>query len=739
MNTSRVLALLLSALVFEPACRRPSQSPEGTDGPPAPVARKTPVTDVYHGVSVTDDYRWLENRDDPAVRAWSDAENAHARWVLDRLPGVDVIREDVAAIRKIAVPRYGSLSFAGGTLFALRMEPPKQQAVLVAMVSEEDPESATVVVDPEKIDPAGGTSIDWYVPSPDGTLVAVSLSEGGSERGSAHLFDAATGAEVGEVVHRVNYGTALGSLAWDLDGRGFYYTRYPREGERPAADLDFHVQVYHHQLGTPETADRYELGRNFPRIAEYDLARSPDGRFTLANVQNGDGGEFAQYLRRPDGRWLQLTRFTDRIVNAAFGLDGALYLLSRAAFPLGGVLKVPLEEVVRRGGLDLTRRHVIVAASDEAVQETFVSPTTIIPAESLLFVVEAVGGPQRVSIYDLDGRYRGRLPIAPVGGVGEIVHLRGRGRNVVLYEPRSYVDPPGWYRWTSNEGGLVDVARSALTRPFPVDFRDVEVTRLAAVSKDGTRVPMNVLARKGTKLDGHNPTLLVGYGGYGISQTPSFEPIRRLWFDRGGVYVVANLRGGGEFGEAWHLAGNLTRKQNVFDDFIACAEELIRRGYASPGTLAIEGASNGGLLMGAALTQRPDLFKAVVSHVGIYDMLRVELAPNGAFNVPEFGSVKDPEQFRALHAYSPYHHVKDGQACPAILFMTGANDARVDPMHSRKMTARLQAAGAALVLLRTSAKSGHGGGTALDERIAQDVDSLAFLFDQLDMRKPGRQ
>jgi prolyl oligopeptidase len=737
MSTRGVVVLMLQVALAASACRW-REVPAGAGEQRPPATRKAPVTDTYHGVAVSDDYRWLEDWNDPAVRAWSNAQNQYARLILDSLPGVDAIREEVAAIRRIAVPRYGSLQYAGGTLFAWKTQPPKQQAVLVSMISEEDVRTASVVVDPTAIDRTGGTTIDWYVPSPDGKLVAVSLSEGGSERGHVHVFDVTAGAEVGEVVHRVNYGTALGSLAWDQDGGGFYYTRYPREGERPAADLDFYVQVYHHRLGEPESADRYELGKDFPRVAEYDLARSPDGRYVLANVQNGDSGEFAQYLRLPTGRWLQLTRHADRIISAAFGLDDALYLLSRAPFPLGGVLRVPLREIVRSGSLGLTRERVIVAASDEAVLETFVSPTAVIPAESLLFVVEAVGGPQRVSIYDLDGHYRGLLPIAAIGGVGQVVHLRGRGQNVVLYEPRSYVDPPGWYRWTANGAGLVDVARTALTQPFPVDFADVEVSRIWAVSKDGTRVPMNVLARKDTVLDGRNPTLLTGYGGFGISEAPSSDPLRRLWLDRGGVYVVANLRGGGEFGEAWHRAGNLTNKQHVFDDFIACAEELIRRSYTSPAKLAIEGGSNGGLLMGAALTERPDLFKAVVSHVGIYDMLRLELSPNGAFNVPEYGTVKDPDQFRALYAYSPYHHVRNGQAYPAVLFLTGANDARVDPMHSRKMTARLQAAGAELVLLRTSETTGHGGGTPLDARIGEDADVLAFLFDQLNMRKPER-
>ena len=265
-------------------------------------------------------------------------------------------------------------------------------------------------------------------------------------------------------------------------------------------------------------------------------------------------------------------------------------------------------------------------------------------------------------------------------------------------------------------------------------FDDAEVVRDFAISKDGTRVPVNIIRRKGLKLDGTNPTLLYGYGGYGISEKPYFlGSFARLWLDQGGVYVDANLRGGGEYGEEWHMAGNLTHKQNVFDDFLACAQYLIDQKYTSPAHLAIFGGSNGGLLMGAALTQRPDLFRAVVSEVGIYDMLRTELDPNGAFNITEFGTVKDPEQFKALYAYSPYHHVKDGTAYPAVLMMTGENDHRVNPMESRKMIARLQAASSSdhPVLLRTTASAGHGFGTSLDEEIEQRADILSFLFDQL--------
>jgi prolyl oligopeptidase len=267
----------------------------------------------------------------------------------------------------------------------------------------------------------------------------------------------------------------------------------------------------------------------------------------------------------------------------------------------------------------------------------------------------------------------------------------------------------------------------------PVDFDDIEVVREFATSKDGTKVPLNILRKKGLKLDGQNPTLLYGYGGYGISLTPGFDSTRRIWFDAGGVYAVANLRGGGEYGEQWHKAGNLTRKQNVFDDFIAAAEHLIQRRYTSPDKLAVQGGSNGGLLMGAFLTQRPDLARAVVAHVGIYDMLRVELDPNGQFNVTEFGTVNDAAQFQALFAYSPYHHVRSGVKYPAVLLTTGENDGRVNPAQSRKMAARLQAATASdrPILFRSTASAGHGIGTALKERIAEQADVYGFLFDQL--------
>ena len=353
------------------------------------------------------------------------------------------------------------------------------------------------------------------------------------------------------------------------------------------------------------------------------------------------------------------------------------------------------------------------------------------PAPGRLYVVDIIGGPSRVRVFDPQGHPLAAPSLPPISAVDDVVSIGGG--NALLLES-SYLQPAAWYRFDAASGKST---RTALSQVAPYNFDDAEVVREFAVSKDGTRVPLNIIRRKGVKLDGHNPTLLYGYGGYGVNESPFFAgSTTRVWLDQGGVYAIANIRGGGEYGEEWHKAGNLTHKQNVFDDFVACAQHLIDQKYTQPSHLAILGGSNGGLLMGAALTQHPDLFRAVVSHVGIYDMLRVELDPNGEFNTTEFGTVKKRDEFDALYAYSPYHHVKDGTAYPAVLFLTGENDHRVNPLHSRKMTARLQAANSSThpILLRTSSNSGHGIGTALNERIEQGADVLSFLFAQLDVK-----
>ncbi len=688
-----------------------------------PATPKKPVTDKYPGVTVTDDYRWLEDWNDKDVQKWSEAQNTQARAVLDKLPGAETLRAKLTKIMAAKTTSHGALSVRGGKVFAMRRQPPKQQPFLVVMPAADKPDDARVLLDPNELDKKGTTSIDWFVPSPDGKLVAVSISKAGSESGDVHVFDVESGKQTDVVIPRVNNGTAGGDLAWAADSKGFYYTRYPRGKERPAEDVDFYQQLYFHALGTPTEKDRYELGKDLPRIAEIKVDLDNERGRLLASVQKGDGGEFAHFVRSSEGKWQQFADFGDKAVQAAFGPNGDLYVVSRKDAPRGKVLRLSAESP------DLSKATVVIPeGTDTIITDFWTSPDemTVLPTATRLYVTYQMGGPSAIRCFSLDGK---PLPAPKQPEVGAVSALLPAGGDDVIFDATSFTDAGGIYLYRAAKN---ETTKLPLTSPPVVDLSDVKVVREFATSKDGTKVPVNILIPKGVKLDGTNPCLVTGYGGYGVNIEPGFSSVRRILFDHGFVVAVVNLRGGGEYGEEWHTAGNLRKKQNVFDDFAAAIKHMIDRKYTSPGKLGIEGGSNGGLLMGATLTQHPDLMKCVISHVGIYDMLRVELSSNGAFNIPEFGTVKDAEQFKALHAYSPYHHVKDGTKYPAVLFLTGANDPRVDPLQSRKMTARLQAANPdGTVLLRTSASSGHGLGTALSERIEEATDVYAFLFSQL--------
>ncbi len=685
---------------------------------PAPAATpQRPVVDEYFGTRIVDDYRWLENGNDPAVQQWSDDQNERTRKYLDALPGRPELEKRLTELLSDRAPTWFNVIDRHGVLFAMKQQPPKAQPLLVVLKSLDRLEGERVLLDPLALDPSGATAMDFYVPSLDGRHVAVSLSRKGTERGDAHVFETATGQELaGDTVPAVNTGTAGGSLAWTTDG--FFYTRHPLAGERPEADLGFYQQVYFHKLGTSTKADRYELGKDFLRIAENFLATSPDGQWAADLVQKGDGGEYELYLRLPEGRWTKLAAYEDRIVQVRFGRDAALYLLSRKGAPNGQVLRLPLVP----GQPVLAQAKVVVPEGDAAIE-------AVLPTRTRLYLAEQLGGPSRVRMVSLTGATLGTIPTPPVTAQGDLAGV-GREDDVVL-SITGYLSPPGLFRFTAGDSQLHATPYAAKS---PVDLSAYEVVRQECVSRDGTKVPLNIVCRKGLKLDGRNPTLLTGYGGFGISITPRFSPALPVWLEAGGVFVQANLRGGGEFGEAWHQRGMLHDKQNVFDDFLASARWLVAHRYTAPDKLAIEGGSNGGLLMGAALTQAPELFKAVVAHVGYFDMLRFEVAPNGVFNTTEYGSVKNEADFRALAAYSPYQHVKDGTQYPAVLFLTGKNDPRVDPFHSRKMVARLLATGTKQPVLLRTADTGHGIGTPLAERIAQAVDVDAFLFQQLGMQ-----
>ena len=704
-------------------CASPAHSALAETAATPPQTEKIPVTDSYHGVSVVDEYRWLEDGRDPKVKAWVAAQNAYSQAYLSKLPQRDSIVRFLKAARQKEQVRYGDLQYAGGLLFALKRDPQKSASSLVVFRSPEDQASERTVVDLNTLVKGQLFQASWYKPSPDGTMVGMALGTGGSEDAALYVFDVATGKQIGDPVPRVQFATAGGDMAWTGDDKGFYYTRYPQGNERPAEDANFYQQVYYHALGSSSAQDRYVLGKEFPRIGETALETAHDGKHILVTVEDGDGGKYEHFLVAPDGTVNQITHFDDKVVDIQFGADDSLWLLSHSKSDRGeldhlAAGSVKLSDAVR---VIPPMRGSIEGIGSVGEMRHFLA------ADHNLYVTVIDGGPEEILQFDLRGKSEGKVPLPNVASVSTLVPLTG---DAFLYNAGTYTQPPQWFRYNG--------AGAPLALPFKTDtgisLADIEVRREFATSKDGTKVPMTVLMRKGTRLDGANPTFLTGYGGYGISTTPYFlGAFGRLWFDHGGVYVEANIRGGAEYGESWHTAGNLLNKQNVFDDFAACAQHLIDARYTSSQHLAIEGGSNGGLLMGAELTQHPQMFRVVLSEVGIYDMLRVELDPNGSFNVTEFGTVKDPALFKALYAYSPYHHVKAGTKYPAVLFVTGDNDHRVNPAHSRKMIAELQAATTSglPVLLRTNANAGHGVSTDKDEALEERADIYSFLFAQL--------
>ena len=694
---------------------------------PAPIAAKHAVVDSYSGgLKVNDDYRWLEDGSSSATKQWVAAENSHTASLLDRLPQRDKILAFLKQQNAESQTTYGRFQVRNGRLFAMRRDPAASARTLVTFDSPENKASEREILNLGKLMPGTLFQADWYSVSPDGRLVGIALSTGGSEDASLHVFSTATSEPTDEVLPHVQFATAGGSMAWKADSSGFFYTRYPRGSERPADDVNFFEQLYFHRLGTRTSDDTYILGRELPRIAEILLTTSPDHSHILVQVENGDGGEYEFFVVDPDNSVHQISHFDDKLVSATFGTDNSLWVLSRKSFPRGEMLHLA------SAAAPLSSAKLVVHASDASLENNdSIYGARAFVSSDRLFLTAINGGPEEIRIYTLEGERLPNLATPAVASIGSIVPV---GENDFLVSATTYTTPRQWYR-TSGTGEL---------KPIPfrngsaTSLADIEVERVFATSKNGTKVPITLLHRKGLKRDGRNPTILYGYGGYGISSTPEFDPSQRLFYDAGGIYAIANIRGGGEYGEAWHTAGNLLHKQNVFDDFAASAQFLIDQHYTSTAHLAGQGDSNGGLLMGVMITQHPALFHAILSEVGIYDMLRAEHDPNGAFNTSEFGSVMDPSQLKYLYGYSPYHHVVPGTAYPATLFVTGDNDHRVDPAHSRKMTALLQAdtSSKAPILLLTNANAGHGVSTNVNEAELEGADSLAFLYSEIGIILP---
>ena len=676
---------------------------------PPPTATHD-VTDTFFGSVVHDPYRWLEDAGAPAVKQWITAQNAHTEKVMDGFRDARAIAKRVGELALTSTQQIGP-QIVGGTLFYMRQTPPQPQAVLVA---QGWPGGAVeVLVDPNAM--AGTPAITDFWPSPDGKYVAYGTAEGGNEETTIRFIDVATGKTLPDALPHAGGGTTPQALVWDAGGKGVTYVRLP--SGIPSDQSQFNAALYHHVLGSDAKKDTLEFGKGLSKVAEYTLLGSADGQHAAALVHAGDGAPDEVYLRNDDGPW-------KRALGTEANVRAASEVNQGAAWDGDRLLVIAYQDAPRGKLLALDadgKSALLVPQGDWAMH-------SVAPIEGGFLITEVRGPDWHVQQYGANGRFVRTVALPKTGiGVGTIASSAGSSQALITYS--------GWTvptRWAEYDG-----AKGMLKTVFEVkpaaDYSQVVTYRLDATSKDGTKIPVTLIALKGVKPNGARPAILYGYGGYGITSAPRFLGPTLAWLERGGVYAVANIRGGGEFGEGWHADGMLSKKQNVFDDFYAAAQTLVAKHWTDPAHLGILGGSNGGLLMGAALTQHPSEYRAVVSLVGIYDMLRAELWPNGQYNISEYGTVTKRPDFEWLRAYSPLQNVKPRTAYPAVLLITGVNDPRVAPWQSRKFAAALQAATTSNdpVLLLTRMNEGHGVTASFSQRVGNAAATMAFFAQEL--------
>ena len=687
-----------------------------------PPTRKHDVTETYFGTTVQDPYRWLEDADAPAVKQWIAAQNAYTEKVMDGFKDAKAIAKRVGELALTSTQQFDP-EIVGSTLFYMRQTPPQPQPVLVAQAWPNG--KAKVLVDPNAAH--GNVAITGYWPSPDGKYVAYGISEGGNEETTIRFIEVATGKTLPDALPRAGGGTTPQALVWDADGKGVAYVRLP--SGVPADQSQFNAALYHHAFGSDAESDTLAFGRGLSKVAEYTLLGSADGRNAAALVHAGDGAPDAVYLRSGSGPW-KLTLGTAANVRAASEINqGAawdgdrLLVIAHQNAPRGRLL-----------ALDENGKSKVLVPE---LQDNW-AMHSVAPVKGGFLITEVRGPDWRVQFFDARGGFIRTVGLSETGvAVGTIASSANSDRALITYS--------GWTiptRWVEYDAAL-DASKVVFEVKPAADYSKVVAHRLDATSKDGTKVPVTVIAMQGVTPNGARPTILYGYGGFGITTAPRFLGSTLAWLERGGVYAVANIRGGGEFGEGWHEAGMLSKKQNVFDDFHAAAQALVQSHWTDTAQLGIMGGSNGGLLMGAALTQHPSEYRAVVSLVGIYDMLRVELWPNGQYNISEYGTVAKKAGFDWLRAYSPLQNVKPGTAYPAVLLITGVNDPRVAPWQSRKFAAALQAASTSKqpILLLTRMNEGHGVTASFSQRVGNAAAAISFFAEELglgDKAEPAR-
>jgi len=716
-GTLTLFTLFVSAF-FSSMTLAQTNSSMPPDSLTAPKVRVDPVEEKFHGHTVSDPYRWLEDAESADTQEFVRAESAYTRSILDSLPGRGKIEsrlKELLATGTISAPQVG-----GKFYFYTKREGAQNQPVL--HVREGVDGKDRVLLDVNQLAADGTVALDWWFPAEDGKYVAYGTSASGSEESTLRLIETSSGKLLPDTIE----GARFASVAWKHDSSGFYYARHPKKGSVPDGEEVYHVKIFYHALGSSDDPLIFDpevfAGRHLPQdIPSVQLADDSDRWLLISVFQGWSKSELYLQDLKTGGAAVRVTEGKESLYSGEVFRD-VLYITTNEAASRYKVFRAP--------ALAPGREHwkELIPESDAVLNGVSV-------LGGRLLANYEMNASSRIKLFALDGEPHGEIELPAIGSVGGI---GGKwDHEEAFFDFTSFTVPPSVYRVDLNS------RRTSLwdsTHAPGVDPLDYEVKQLWFSSKDGTKVPMFVCHKKGIKLDGHNPTLLTGYGGFNVSLTPSFSASRYIWLEQGGVFAVANLRGGAEFGEDWHRAGMLAKKQNVFDDFIAAAEFLTSSGYTDKDHLAIQGGSNGGLLMGAMITQRPDLFRAVICQVPLLDMLRYQHFQIAKLWIPEYGSPDDPQQFDWLYAYSPYHHVKAGTLYPAILFMTADTDTRVDPMHAKKMAALLQSEAAngqsreRPILLRIESKAGHGAGKPAAKQAEEATDVYSFLFWQLGVK-----
>ncbi len=679
-----------------------------------PSAHKSAVVDDYHGTPVPDPYRWLEDPDAPDSRAWIEAENRITESYLAQIPQRDAIRRRLTQLWNY--PKYGAPFHKVGRYFFFKNDGLQNQSVLYKQASLVA--DAEVLLDPNVLSSDGTVALSTLALSEDGRLLAYGTSASGSDWEEFHVRDIATARDRADHLRWIKFSGA----SWTHDGRGFFYSRYPEAADKALTSVNRFQKVYYHRLGTAQARDVLVYERPDQPDWGFGAAVTDDGRYVVMNVWLGtDRRNRVHYLDLRSATRPRVTGAVTRLLDdfdAGYGFIGndgpVFYFLTDLDAPKKRVIAIDTRQPERARWREIIPQGEDVLEGVQIIHDVFVAH----------YMHDAHS---RLRLFALDGRFLKDVALPTLGAVASI--SGERKDDAMFYAFTSFLYPTTIFRYDFTEG------TSSVFKAPAIDFdpSGYETKQVFYTSKDGTRVPMFITHKQGIKLDGSNPTYLYGYGGFDISLTPSFSVSVLAWLELGGVYAMPNLRGGGEYGEEWHQAGMHEKKQNVFDDFLAAAEYLIAQGYTTPAKLAVGGGSNGGLLVGAAITQRPELFGAALPAVGVMDMLRFHKFTIGWAWVTEYGSADSAAQFPYLYKYSPLHNLKAGARYPATLITTADHDDRVVPGHSFKFAAALQAAqaGPAPVLIEIETKAGHGAGKPTSKVIEEQADRWAFLVKNL--------